>query len=233
MTFRFALVVAVSAALAIPQTANAAAPSGLKPAIVTERIPFGSRREHQTAAYSRRHYGERTWRLTDPRVVVAHYTGGTSFRSAWNYFASNQRHLGELPGVCAHFIVDTDGTIYQLVSLAKRCRHAIGMNWTAVGIEMVGTSARGILHRRREIRASLRLTLWLMAKEDIGVGDVIGHAEILESPYHHERYASWRCLTHADWKRPEMSRFRHRLRRLADRAGVTPGPAPVWVDSGC
>ncbi len=229
---RFVIAV-VAFIVTAPGLASAVSVSDLKPPIVTKRIPFGARRERQTAAYSKRHYGERTWRLTDPHVIVEHYTDGTSFDSAWSYFAANERHMGEMPGVCAHFIVDTDGTIYQLVNLAKRCRHAVGMNWTAIGIEMVGTSDAQILHRRPQIRAALRLTLWLMAKTGINVGNVIGHAETLESPYHHELYPSWRCQTHSDWQRRDMNRFRHRLRRLAERTGVVPGAGPRWVDSGC
>jgi hypothetical protein len=216
-----------------PAATAVTAPSELRPPIVWRRIPFGSLRERQTAAYSKRHYGRRTWGLTAPRVIVEHYTDGTSFESAWSFFAANERHMDEMPGVCAHFVVDTDGTIYQLVGLAKRCRHAIGMNWTAIGIEMVGTSARRILHRRPQVRAALRLTLWLMAETGIGVGDVIGHAETLQSPYHRERYTSWRCLTHSDWQRRDMNRFRRRLRRLARHAGVPGGPPPAWVDPGC
>jgi len=233
MLRRTAFVAVAAVVASMPANAPAEAASDLKPPIVTKRIPFGARRERQTAAYSKRHYAERTWRLTDPKVIVEHFTDGDSFESAWNYFAANERHMGEMPGVCAHFIVDTDGTIYRLVGLAKRCRHAIGMNWTATGIEMVGTSDRQILRRRPEIRAALRLTVWLMAKTGINVGNVIGHAETLESPYHHERYASWRCLTHSDWQRRDMNRFRHRLRRMAEREGVTPGDGPDWVDSGC
>ena len=49
--------------------------------------------------------------------------------------------LHELPGTCAHFIVDKDGTIYQLVALTIMCRHTVGLNWTAFGIEQVGLSA--------------------------------------------------------------------------------------------
>jgi hypothetical protein len=224
--------VAERASAAVARASGVSA-SNLQPPIVSRPIPFGTARKHQMARYSKRHYGVRTWRLTDPNVIVEHYTDGTSFDSAWSYFAANQPHMAELPGVCAHFIVDTDGTIYRLVNVAKRCRHAIGMNWTAIGIEMVGTSALQILHRRPQIRAALRLTLWLMAKEGIGVGNVIGHAETLESPYHRERYPSWRCLTHSDWRRPYMERFRRRLRRLARHEGVRVGPAPEWVDSGC
>lgn len=208
-------------------------PAEIRPAIVWKKIPFGAKRRRQTARYSLRHYGERTWELADPRVVVEHYTDGTSMEGAWSHFAANEPHLGELPGVCAHFLIDTDGTIYQLVNLHVRCRHAIGMNWTAVGIEHVGTSAEEILDNRAMMRSSLRLTAWLMARFGISWGDVIGHAEILRSPYHRERYEDWRCLTHADWNRAEMRIYRRRLRRTAERLGVPIGDGPSWVDTGC
>lgn len=208
-------------------------PAEIRPEIVWKRIPFGAKRKRQTARYSLRHYGERTWELVDPRVVVIHYTDGTSMQSAWNHFAANAPHLGELPGVCAHFLIDTDGAIYQLVNLHVRCRHAIGMNWTAIGIEHVGTSAGEILDDRAMMRSSLRLTVWLMARFGISFGNVIGHAEILRSPYHRERYEDWRCLTHADWNRREMRIYRRRLKRRAERLGVPIGDGPTWVDPGC
>ena len=234
-----AIATVLAAALLVPETAGAVAgggspdPATIHPEIVWKKIPFGAQRKRQMAAYSRRHYGEREWRLLDPQVIVEHYTAGTSFDPAWNHFASNGTHLGEKPGVCAHFIIDTDGTIYQLVNLGIRCRHAIGMNWTAIGIEHVGTNARGILDNRRMMRASLRLTSWLMLKYGINVGNVIGHAEILRSPYHHERYKDWRCSTHADWNRAEMRIFRRRLKHVANRLGVPLGAGPQWVESGC
>ena len=55
-----------------------------------------------------------------PKVIVEHYTDGTTFSGAWNTFAANSRHDGELPGTCAHFIVDRDGTIIN------SCRSAFG-----------------------------------------------------------------------------------------------------------
>src|SRR4051794_5419835 len=87
-----------------------------KPHIVWKPIPFGPQRHAEMAAYSKRHYGIDSWRLK-PKVIVEHYTDGESFSEAWKAFASNQPdpELGELPGTCAHFIVDKDGTIYQLV----------------------------------------------------------------------------------------------------------------------
>ncbi|HEX5951205.1 MAG TPA: peptidoglycan recognition family protein [Actinomycetota bacterium] len=216
-----------------PALAQTPDPADVKPQIEWKKIPFGAKRKRQMAAYSERHYGERTWELVDPRVIVQHYTDGTSFDSAWNHFASNARHLGEKPGVCAQFLIDTDGTIHQLVNLKIRCRHAIGMNWTSIGIEHVGTRAGDILHSGPMIRASLRLTVWLMARYGISWGNVIGHAEILRSPYHHERYEDWRCRTHADWNRREMRTYRRKLKRTARRLDVPIGDPPVWVDNGC
>jgi beta-N-acetylhexosaminidase len=204
-----------------------------KPPIVWKPIPYGQKRLDEMAAYSKRHYGKRTWHLTSPHVIVEHYTDGTSYSGAWATMASNARHLGELPGTCSHFVVDTDGTIYQLVPMYIRCRHAVGMNYTAFGIEHVGTSDRMVLGNHAQMRSSLRLTLWLMVRSDINIGNVIGHNETLESPYHHELYRSWRCLVHADFPHWAMRRYRSRLRNLADAKNVKSGAGPVWVDSGC
>jgi N-acetylmuramoyl-L-alanine amidase len=231
-----AALVLLGSDLAVPDPAprgEPPAPGDVRPDIEWRRIPFGTQRKRQMAAYSMRHYGERTYRLRHPKVIVEHYTDGNSFDSAWNHFAANDSHLGELPGVCAHFLIDRDGTIYQLVYLGIRCRHAIGMNWTAIGIEHVGTSARRVLRNDAMMRSSLRLTVWLMARFGVSWGNVIGHAETLESRFHRERYPSWRCRTHADFDHGEMRRYRRRLRTLARDLGVPIGARPRWVDSGC
>jgi beta-N-acetylhexosaminidase len=231
----------VAAAMATPPAAVGASVAAAtratgtiaRPAVVWKPIPYGAKRLSQMAAYSKRHYGHRTYRLRDPKVIIEHYTDGTTFSGAWNTFASNAKHLGEYPGTCAHFIIDRDGTIYQLAHLDIRCRHAIGMNDTAIGIEHVGTSDSMVLHDAKQMHASIRLTLWLMQRYGINIGNVIGHAETLESPYHHELYASWRCMTHADFPHWAMHRYRQRVRDLAAQRGIGVGAAPVWVGSGC
>ena len=204
-----------------------------KPPITWKAIPFGAKRKREMAAYSKRHYGTRTWHLRHPKVIVEHYTDGTTFSGAWSTFASNSPDLGELPGTCAHFIVDRDGTIYQLVPLGIRCRHAVAMNWTAIGIEHVGTSDKMVLGDHAQMRSSLRLTLWLMHTYGINIGNVIGHHETLQSPYHHELYPSWRCQTHADFPHWAMHEYRQRLRTLATKRGIAVGAGPAWVNSGC
>jgi N-acetyl-anhydromuramyl-L-alanine amidase AmpD len=205
----------------------------LRPPMKWKPIPYGPKRRHQMAAYSKRHYGRRTWHLRNPKVIVEHYTDGLSWSSAWNTFAANSKHNGEYPGVCAHFIIDRDGTIYHLVDLRIRCRHAVGMNWTAIGIEHVGTSDRMVLRNHKQMRSGIRLTLWLMQRYDINIGNVIGHAETLQSRYHKELYPSWRCLVHADFPHWAMHKYRRRIRDLASQRGIPVGKGPVWVDSGC
>ena len=146
-----------------------------KPAIVWKPIPYGVQRKTEMAAYAQRHYGIRTWRLTAPKVIVEHYTASDSFSSAYNTFAADvaDSELHELPGTCAHFVIDRDGTIYQLVSLTTMCRHTVGLNYTAIGIEHVGTSDAEILGNPRQLGASLRLTAWLMGSYGIQLRNVI------------------------------------------------------------
>jgi len=206
-----------------------------KPPVVQKPIPFDAARRAETAAYATRHYGIHTWRLTHPRVIVEHYTASTSFASAWNTFASDAPdvELRELPGTCAHFVIDRDGTIYQLVPLTTICRHTVGLNWTAIGIEHVGTSDAQILSSPRQLAASLRLTLWLMHRYGITLPNVIGHSESLTSPYHRERYAPWRCQTHGDWRHADMTAYRARLAALARSEHVTISRAGHTVRSTC
>jgi beta-N-acetylhexosaminidase len=209
--------------------------AALQPVIVQRPIPFPPARRAETAAYARRHYGLDTWRLRSPRVIVEHLTAGTSFASAFDTFAPDRpdAELHQLPGVCSHFVVDTDGTIYQLVPLTTICRHTVGLNWTAIGIEHVALSDGAVLSNRRQLDASLRLTEWLMQRYGISLGNVIGHNESLTSPYHRELYRPWRCQTHADWRRADMDVYRARLAVVARRDGVPLGPPARRVQPRC
>jgi N-acetylmuramoyl-L-alanine amidase len=94
------------------------------------------------------------------------------------------------------------------------CRHTIGLNYIAIGIEHVGTSDADVMGRSRQLDASLRLTAWLQQRFGIRRRDVIGHAESLSSPYHHERVAALRHRTHGDFARPAMRRYRRLLAAL-------------------
>jgi N-acetylmuramoyl-L-alanine amidase len=210
---------AVARRTAAPRASAAAVPSTVpKPRIVWNPIPFGRRRKAEMAAYVRRHYGSfmaPTWRLIHPHVIVIHYTD-SSYGSAFNTFANDvpDSELHELPTTCAHFVIGSDGTIHQLVSLGTMCRHTVGLNWTAIGIEHVGYSDAQVLGNRRQIAASLRLVRWLRCRFGIQVRNVIGHNESLSSSYHHEDVAALRTQTHSDFNRRDMQTYRRRLRAV-------------------
>jgi len=184
-----------------------------QPPIIHDPIPFGAKRRAEMRAYARRHYGLNTALLKNPKVIVEHVTVSTTFSAAFNTFAADvpDQELHELPGTCAHFIVDRAGKIHQLVSLRYMCRHTVGLNYTAIGIEHVGMSDAQVLGDSKQMRASLRLTRWLQAKFAITTKNVIGHAESLSSPYHRERVKRLRRQTHGDWTHADMRVYRSRL----------------------
>lgn len=199
-----------------PQASTSAAAADLRPEIQVKAIPFGPKRKREMAAYSARHYGERTWRLQRPRVIVQHMAQAGSVAAVYNAFAPDRPdpELHELPNVCSHFVVSRKGRIFRFVNLHTRCRHTVGLNWTAIGIEHVGYEDRDALGNRRQMRASLRLSRWLRCRFRLRLRDVIGHAESLRSPYHRERVPSLRNQTHGDWRHASMRVYRRRLRKL-------------------
>jgi N-acetyl-anhydromuramyl-L-alanine amidase AmpD len=186
-----------------------------QPTIVQSPIPYGPTRRAQMAAYSKRHYGTASWKL-HPRVIVLHFTANNSYSATWNTFASNAANRGEKPGTCAHFVIEKSGKIHQLVPLGVRCRHVIGLNHRAIGIEMVQetgsdarAAARKILNRPKQVNAALRLVRWLQGRYGISTADVIGHA-MANNHRLFKDLRGWRN-DHADWQTSEVRAFRKRL----------------------
>jgi N-acetylmuramoyl-L-alanine amidase len=211
-----AVLVAGGAAVATAGHEPRAGASAARPPIVKWLIPFGPKRKREMAAYSERHYGEHTWRLVHPKVIVEHMSEASSAAAVRNTFAPDvpDVELHELPNVCSHFVVAGSGRIFELVNLRTRCRHTVGLNWTAIGIEHVGYADSDALNDPAQMRASLRLTQWLRCKFQIEVKNVIGHNESLSSPYHRENVPSLRNQTHGDWRHSSMQIYRKRLRAL-------------------
>ena len=186
-----------------------------QPTIIQSPIPYGPTRRREMAAYSKRHYGSFTSRLR-PRVIVLHFTANNSYSATWNTFAADTPNRGEKPGTCSQFVIEKNGRIHQLVPLNVRCRHTIGLNHVAIGIEMVQETGPGaswadrqILHRPRQVKAALRLVRWLQARYHIAKRDVIGHS----MANHHRLFKDlegWRN-DHTDWQAADVRAFRRRL----------------------
>lgn len=222
----FLIAATVAAAALVPSAAAPTAPVAERaskdvqpPKIEFDPIGYGSSRKRQMANYSKRHYGEREWRLRDVEALVLHYTAGSTYSSAWSTFDSNAPSLGERPGVCAQFVVDRDGSVYQLTRRGVRCRHTIGLNHLSLGVEMVQPdlgdphkTAEAILDRRRQANAAVRLASWLKQRYGIEMRDVIGHGTANRSRLFLDKQG-WKN-DHTDWQGEELKTFRKRMTRL-------------------
>ena len=196
--------------------ADPAPRSTSRPQIAKRLIPYGAKRQAQMAAYSKRHYGVSESRLADPQLIVIHYAEAGSLSSIYNTFAPNNPDVeyGELPGVCSHYAVGAKGQIQRFVPDGVRCRHVVGLNHVALGIEHVGFSDGDVLGRKPELRASLRLTQWLRCREGLGIKRVIGHNESLDSRFYLELDPRFRGRTHGDFPTSAMRVYRRELREL-------------------
>lgn len=184
-------------------------------------IPYGSRRRAEMARYALRHYGVETTTVT-PKLIVLHFTAGSTYASAHETFSADTPSAGpagsatELPGTCSQFIVDQDGTVYQQTPVTLMCRHTIGLNHVAIGIEMVQTATgsshaadQAILDRPAQIHAVLALVGALQRRYAIPTSRVIGHAMANASPLFHDA-EGWRN-DHSDWQPDDVAELRSRL----------------------
>ena len=181
-------------------------------------IPFSDKRKTETASYARRHYGVASWHL-HPSMIVLHFTETTTMSSARNTFAQDVPNTGELPGTCAHFIVDQDGKVYAIVPVTILCRHTIGLNDKAIGIEMVQSTDghpaswadQQILARPAQITSVLRLVRLLQRQWGIPTSRVIGHAMANADPAFRD-LQGWHN-DHSDWQAADVMELRRRLVR--------------------
>jgi hypothetical protein len=83
---------------------------------------FDQERLQLTSAYSRLHYGRSGYRLSDPQLIVVHYTAIPSLPDTRAFFKPSllDRQFrqdiasGGDVNVSAHYLVDSDGALYQL-----------------------------------------------------------------------------------------------------------------------
>jgi hypothetical protein len=170
------------------------------PTIVDAALAWTAERARLTLDYRRRHSDPGAVDLTiEPRVIVLHYTAGGSAISTRRYF-DNARIEASRPqlaaagavNVSSHFVVDRDGTIYQLQPATRFARHCIGLNHTAIGIENVGDEAQLPL-TDAQVAADAALVRALAARYPIT--HLLGHHEVMrfrDHPYYAERDAGYR-----------------------------------------
>lgn len=175
-------------------------------------IEFTPSRVELIREYAKAHYSEYYEATTgspempglafDPKVLVVHYTAGSTLQGAFNTFAPET--LGGRPylndagavNVGIQFIVDYDGTIYQVQPDNYFGRHVIGLNHCAIGFENIGVgdiSEAALAGQpqddnrltRAQLASNIALIRYLKHKYP-GLEVLVGHSEYrdLEDPVH-------------------------------------------------
>lgn len=136
-------------------------------------------------AYALFHYGIDDWKLTEPSMLVIHYTGNDSDRYSLEVFAparlSSSRADIERGGevnVGVHYVILRDGSIWSVLDETEMGRHVIGYNHRALGIEMTGSSGERITDA--QIASCAALVADILRRHP-GIRYLIGHHEYMEA----------------------------------------------------
>ena len=150
--------------------------------IIEQPITFNEERKILTLEYLENRYGlEQDAPKIDPKMIVLHWTVIPTFEKSFEAFdpvtLPNWRpDIKNVSGlnVSSQFMVDRDGTIYQLLPETTMARHVIGLNHCAIGIENVGGTDDLPL-----TKAQLKSNIWLVSylKEKYNIDYLIGHYE--------------------------------------------------------
>ncbi|SDS46059.1 N-acetylmuramoyl-L-alanine amidase [Maribacter dokdonensis] len=150
--------------------------------IVERPITFNEERKVLTLEYLQNRYGlEQDSPEIDPKMIVLHWTVIPTFEKSFAAFdpvsLPNWRpDIKNVSGlnVSSQFMIDRDGTIYQLLPETTMARHVIGLNHCAIGVENVGGTDDLPL-----TKAQLKSNIWLVRylKDKYDIDYLIGHYE--------------------------------------------------------
>ncbi|MCX7882099.1 MAG: peptidoglycan recognition protein family protein [Brevinematales bacterium] len=142
------------------------------------------RRLTLTKEYMRDHYGIDSYLLTNPKMIVIHYTVTPDLPTTLSIFLPDELPAMSRPelapygrvNIGVHFLVDRDGTIYSFLPLWMVGRHTIGFNHVAIGIENIAKNAKTLTTAQLESNAYLIKTL---VETFPSIQYLIGHHEYL------------------------------------------------------
>jgi len=152
-------------------------------------------RDLYTKKYALDHYGFYSSKIIVPKIIVIHWTDSklSSLKSVVDHFrgdtvyrklvrADFENFFTNIPGrlppppksvnVGAHFLVDRDGTIYQLFDSLDLLKHTVGLNWCAIGIENIGSPRYPLTDRQLESNVKL---IGILKQDFLSIELVIGH----------------------------------------------------------
>jgi len=150
--------------------------------IIDKPIDFGQERIDMTKAYIKNHYGFEVENIEiEPRIIVLHWTADMSFKKSFERLKpqklfSDRKDIVKASAlnVSSQFMVKRDGTIYRLMPENWMARHVIGLNYSAIGVENIGSLKHGLT--KAQLKANIALVRYLKHKHP-SITDMIGHHE--------------------------------------------------------
>jgi len=156
--------------------------------IIQKPIIFEQERIEMTKKYIQDHYALEVRNIEiDPKIIVIHWTAVMDLEKSYALLKPQKllSHRGDIAdagalNVSAHYIVDRDGTIYQLMPDNWMARHVIGLNYSSIGIENIG--GEGNIKEdltKEQLKANEDLVRYLVQKYP-KLQYLIGHYEYLK-----------------------------------------------------
>ena len=145
-------------------------------------IIFDSQRSQLSLEYLKDRYGiiQNTPSIK-PIMIVLHWTAIPSLEKTFDVFnrstlpdARKGIQYASSLNVSSQYLVDRDGTIFQLMPDTLFARHVIGLNYCAIGVENVGSEKNPLTIA--QLNANVQLIRYLKGKYPIEY--VIGHYNI-------------------------------------------------------
>lgn len=159
-----------------PQTED----KGKRAVVVKKYLPYGEW-EDEYRDYFKSHYNTASLKL-QPKLIVLHYSGTSDFATLWRtYIKGGMYNYGggkRIGHLSTHFVVDKDGSIYQLMPLDRKARDSYGVNHVAISVEFIGKNEEELLANKKQMRTSFALVRWLMRNMKIPANRILAHSEV-------------------------------------------------------
>lgn len=144
-------------------------------------VIFDSQRIQLSLEYLKNRYGiiQNTPSIK-PVMIVLHWTAIPTLEKTFDVFnrstlpvARKGIQYASTLNVSSQYLVDRDGTIFQLMPDTLFARHVIGLNYCAIGVENVGSEKAPLTDA--QLNANIQLIRYL--KDKYPIEYVIGHYE--------------------------------------------------------
>lgn len=167
-----------------PKSVKDSAPVTYNLKIRKKYITYDEKRKELSLEYLKLRHGIiKSAPVITPKMIILHYTGGGTLESTFNYFnpveieaARDINRKQSKLNVSAHYLIDRDGAIYQLMDDTAFARHTIGLNYCAIGIENIGDEKTPLT--KEQAKSNADLIRYLCGKYSIEY--MIGHSEYIQ-----------------------------------------------------